>query len=84
MKIALSKEELPHSRPPYVSPSPFLSPPLLHLFSLQSVESGIYSHTPRVASLNAAGEELINASSTENTAEVQEDLKGLNDKCVLF
>jgi len=48
------------------------------------VESGIYSHTPRVASLNAAGEELINASSTENTAEVQEDLKGLNDKYVLF
>jgi len=39
------------------------------------VESGIYSHT-------LPGEELINISSTENAAE--EDLKNLNDKCVVF
>jgi len=43
------------------------------------VESGIYSHTPRVASLNTAREELIHTSSTENAAEVQEDLKDLNE-----
>ena len=46
--------------------------------------SRIYSHTPRVASLNTAMEELIHTSSTENAPEVQEDLKDLNVKCFLF
>ena len=72
--------------PPF---SVFLSYPPSSSFSLllfplslplQTVESGISSHTPSVASLNAAGEKLIGSSSTENTAEIQEDLKGLNER----
>ena len=33
---------------------------------------------------STARKELIHTSSTENATEVQEDLKDLNDKCVLF
>jgi len=67
-------------------PSPFYSPSTLFFFffSLQTVESGICSHTSRVASLNTAREELIHTSSTENAAEVQESLKDLNNKCTVF
>jgi len=46
--------------------------------------SGIYSPTPRLSSVITAREELIHSSSPENATEVQEDLKDLNDKCVLF
>jgi len=49
-------------------------------FSLKSVESRIYSHTLRFASLSTAKEELIHASSTENT----EDLKDLNNSAFCF
>jgi len=60
----------------------FLSPSTPPFFSL---ECGVrylpwLEHACYPFSLNTAGEELINASSTENTAEVQKDLKDLN-KC---
>ena len=64
-------------------PSPFFSPST-PFFSVQSVMSGIYSHTQRVASLNTAREELIHASSTENATEVQEDLKDLMTTAFCF
>ena len=69
---------------PHFSPLPIFLPLYAIFFSLQSVESGIYSHILRITSLNTAREEFIHASSTENATEVQEDLKDLNDKCALF
>jgi len=58
---------------------PFFSPPCF-----SSPECGVRCLLPHPTSQNTAGEELIHASSAVNTAEVQEDVKDLNDKCVLF
>ena len=78
--LSLPPSFLPSFLPPsFLLPSSFL-PSLPPSLPLQAVESGISSHTPSVASLNAAGEKLIGSSSTENTAEIQEDLKGLNER----
>ena len=66
---------------PHFLPSPFLSRFSPCFFS---PECGVRCLLPHPTSLNTAGEELIHASSAVNTAEVQEDVKDLNDKCVLF
>jgi hypothetical protein len=58
-----------------------ITPSLSLSFSpVQNIESGIASHAPSVASLNAAGEKLLSSSSAENTAEIQRDLADLNKK----
>ena len=51
--------------------------------STQSLDSAIASHEPTVASLNGAAQKLVTSNTADNTAEIEQDIAVLNERCAV-
>ena len=56
---------------------------LLLSLSTQSLDSAIASHEPTVASLNDAAQKLVTSNTADNTAEIEQDIAVLNERCAV-